>query len=387
MGKIDSDSIRYRVGKHIPELDGIRGLAILPVLVYHFVDLVPHPAGFQQTLFFRLCRTGWFGVDLFFVLSGYLITSILFHTKQSPNFFRSFYGRRFLRIFPMYYAALAVFFIVTPIASSEIARHYTLMREHQAWFWLYGANILYALEGSFGRIPGGYFWSLAVEEQFYLIWPWVVYYLDRDQLRKVTVGMVLFSLVGRILLLKVFQVSPTAVYCIPFTHMDGLAIGSYVALRFSDGEDLREITRRFDILGILALVATVTTGVWLGNLPFWHPKVASGTYSYLALFFVSVLVFVISNRSPFINRYLFGNSVLRSFGKYSYSLYVIHPPVGHMLGITIFPMVIDRYFSSSHIVASSIFIIVATIACWVLSFLIWNLFEKHFLKLKKYFPY
>jgi len=260
------------------------------------------------------------------------------------------------------------------------------MLDHQIWFWLYGSNILYAIEGSFGRIPGGYFWSLAVEEQFYLIWPWIVYYLGRDQLRKVALGMFLGSLFGRILLMMVFNVEPTAVYCLLFTHMDGLALGSYIALRFSGSEDPQEVTKRFDVLGILALVATVTLGVSLGNLNFWNPKVATLSFSFLALAFVSILVFVIFNRSPLLNRYLFSNPLLRSFGKYSYSLYVIHPPIGHMLSIYLFPKIIDQY-SISPTISCLIFITLATIVCWSVSFLSWNLFEKHFLKLKKYFPY
>jgi peptidoglycan/LPS O-acetylase OafA/YrhL len=381
-----TQSINFKVGSLVPELDGIRGLAILPVLVYHLIDIVPNPAGFNETLFFRICRSGWFGVDLFFVLSGYLITNILLQTKDRPNYIRSFYGRRFLRIFPLYYSALGVFFIMTPIVSQKIAEYYTAMTANQIWFWLYGANILFAIKGSFSLIPGGYFWSLAVEEQFYLIWPWVVRHITRKRLLNATIGLFFTSLAIRLFFLYVLNAAPTTVYCLPFTHMDSLALGSFIALRFSEKEGVEIVAKRFYILGLAALALILMTAYSLGSLSFWHPDVATFTYSLLAIFFASLLVFVVSGRWSWCNHRIFSNPVLRSFGKYSYSLYIIHPAIGHVLGMMLPPILISSVIPS-YAISSLIFIAVGTGVCWIISYLSWHLFEKHFLNLKKYFEY
>jgi peptidoglycan/LPS O-acetylase OafA/YrhL len=106
-------------------------------------------------------------VDLFFVLSGFLITGILYDTRHARNYFRSFYARRILGIFPLYYAALAVMFVVPPLIRIDVLEH---TASHWPWFWLYASNVLTAIEGWHSRYLQ-HFWSLAIEEQFYLVFP------------------------------------------------------------------------------------------------------------------------------------------------------------------------------------------------------------------------
>ena len=166
---------------HIPALDGIRGLAILLVLLCHFPlygDM--QPTIFIDKLFYAMTRAGWCGVDLFFVLSGFLITGILYDAKGSRFFFRNFYMRRCLRIFPLYYGVLAVFFVIVPFVL-PLGRNYELFLKDQAWYWSYLTNIKIAIEGWPKFYALAHFWSLAVEEQFYFVWPFVVFLWDEER--------------------------------------------------------------------------------------------------------------------------------------------------------------------------------------------------------------
>src|SRR5262249_22727268 len=160
------------------------------VMEYHFWGLSFAFAGFEATSSVdrwanRLRLVGWSGVDLFFVLSGFLITGILLDSKRSPaTYFRSFYARRFLRIFPPYYGFLLLVLLVMPRTGwmSEVARVAEL-RDVQIWFWLYLVNVATALTPLHVQVPlvDSHFWSLSVEEQFYLVWPLLVLTLRRRQ--------------------------------------------------------------------------------------------------------------------------------------------------------------------------------------------------------------
>jgi peptidoglycan/LPS O-acetylase OafA/YrhL len=152
---------------HFPTLDGVRGLAITLVMILHFTtDGGMEPTIQFDKLFFSLVKYGWIGVDLFFVLSGFLITGILYDAKGSRHYFRNFYMRRCLRIFPLYYGFLAIWFLLLPQVYTwpeEIRTPYS-----QLWCWAYLTNVLQATAQDLGASPPytGHFWSLAVEEQF-----------------------------------------------------------------------------------------------------------------------------------------------------------------------------------------------------------------------------
>ena len=162
---------------HIPALDGVRGLAVLMVMTFHFFqrdDWRHIPIGRALT---SISHIGQTGVDLFFVLSGFLITGILLDAKGSPHYFRTFYVRRVLRIFPLQYVALAFFFFVLPL----IANVPWVPFGDQLWGWLYAINLHTTFSSTEARLPG-HFWSLAVEEHFYFIWPAVVLMCSRRRI-------------------------------------------------------------------------------------------------------------------------------------------------------------------------------------------------------------
>src|SRR6185437_4747257 len=129
--------------RHLPALDGLRGLAIAMVMFCHFLPYSDQPHSLAGRLFFYVGRCGWCGVDLFFVLSGFLITGILLEAKGASHYFRNFCARRTLRIFPLYYLALTVIFVLIPLirptafASPELAD----LRHRQGWLWAYCSNL------------------------------------------------------------------------------------------------------------------------------------------------------------------------------------------------------------------------------------------------------
>jgi peptidoglycan/LPS O-acetylase OafA/YrhL len=158
--------------QRITNLDGIRGIAVLWVMLHHFQL---YGEGFPPTTFLdrqveRLTISGWIGVDLFFVLSGFLITGILLDSKSNTGYFRKFYMRRFLRIFPLYYGFLFAFMFVLPLIDPEGAE-FQLQFKEQIWYWTYLINWKLATIYVSEYIGISHFWSLAIEEQFYLVWP------------------------------------------------------------------------------------------------------------------------------------------------------------------------------------------------------------------------
>ena len=160
-------------------LDGVRGLALLIVVVHNTAWISGTSNHFTFKLYTSAAAAGWAGVQLFFVLSGFLITGILLDTQHAPNYFRRFYVRRTLRIFPLYFLMLAVaVFVVAPLQrDSSWAQS---VHSYQWTYWLYVSN----WTEPFGYSVHGlsHLWSLAVEEQFYLIWPLVVWWLSSRRL-------------------------------------------------------------------------------------------------------------------------------------------------------------------------------------------------------------
>src|SRR3984893_11025519 len=172
--------------KKIPQLDAVRGLAVLLVLL-HNTDRYP-------SLHLHLISdNGWMGVDLFFVLSGLLISGILLDTKQSEGYFRNFYARRCFRIWPLYYSVLLFMFVIVPILRPSEA--HTVFEARSSPWWAYPIflqNFLVPVPtGATGAL--GVTWSLAVEEQFYLVWPLVVRFCTEAQLRKIAIAVICFS--------------------------------------------------------------------------------------------------------------------------------------------------------------------------------------------------
>jgi len=177
--------------RRIPELDGLRGMAIGLVVLYHYVKNAVVGTGFWYSLGLAPLRLAWSGVDLFFVLSGFLIGGILLEAKNTDGYFRAFYGRRFFRIFPLYYIWLIPFGIGLATAPPFLQGMFNL--HLPLWsYLLFLQNFLMVAQGTFGAQWLFVTWSLAVEEQFYLILPLLIRKLELKQLQCVA----LLAIVG-----------------------------------------------------------------------------------------------------------------------------------------------------------------------------------------------
>ncbi len=327
--------------KRIPELDGLRGFAIITVLLYHLsLHLEPtgpsflHLKTIANALTYPISNLGWAGVDLFFVLSGFLITWILLAAKESPHYFRSFYTRRVLRIFPIYYLSLLVLVIVLPgfYPSMTMASVY----REQVYYWLYLQNWLetFRVYTGFRSEYLGHTWSLAVEEQFYLVWPLIVFVLKPRQLAATAVLIVVGSLLLRCAV-NLFVNDNFAAYSLVhfnfFTRFDAPAIGSLIAYaeRYKGpqlaalGTGLRLNLVFVFLLALLAsIVAFAPADPQITNVLF-----RTIGYTVVIAIFALLVIKAIVEPSTSILRRALRNPELVYCGVISYGLYIYHWPI------------------------------------------------------------
>ncbi len=223
----DSSAIHCRA--RMPPLDGLRGIAIVLVLLSHFSYELPYWRLVQSVIKF-----GWAGVDLFFVLSGFLITGILLDSRESPNYFRSFYMRRVLRICPVYYVSLIIILIVLPALNA-------LHRGPLSEALMFAAYLQTWHVGNY-RFPSGHYWSLGVEEQFYFAWPLVVYYLTPRRALRIAIGGAALAVVLR-LVLHALHVHHEFIYHNTLARMDALLVGAITAFLLRD-KAMTQVMRR-----------------------------------------------------------------------------------------------------------------------------------------------
>jgi len=371
---------------HIPALDALRGIAILLVLATNLYPL-GLPVGLADSVVRRLFRAGWVGVDLFFVLSGFLITSILLDTKGSSRYLITFWGRRVLRIFPLYYGTLAVLFVVLPLLPlADRLSGLQTFREVQGWYWSYLTNVLIARRG-WGAAPYGtdHFWSLAVEEQYYLVWPLVVLWCDSRQLRVVCLTLIAGAL-GLRIAAHFGGVSPAAIYVCTFTRMDSLAAGSLLAVLSRDSHGSALLTwwaRRGGWIAGLGLGVIV---VWYGQLSTYDVGVQTLGHTVLAGVAAALVALAIIGAAPGLDRGRSG-AVLQWFGRYSYAIYVVHQFV--LLGLQrIFPIAIHPPPVWGYLWPGRVLVVLAGTAVSAgVALLSWHLYERPFLRLKHRIPY
>ena len=365
--------------KHISVLDGIRGLAILLVLVCHGSLISAAPGGFDEW-FFKILRTGWIGVDLFFVLSGYLITNILLRDKGNPHYLRSFYIRRFLRIFPMYYGFLFVVLVLVPRIRPFHSPVMIGAARDQIWLWTYSLN----LTGLLGAHPNleafGPFWSLAVEEHFYMAWPLAVLLLSRRNIAVASFICMIGSLLLRIAL-WLSHGDPNTTYTFTLCRLDGLAAGALIAIAMQRQDWRMRLVPIAKIVGVLS--AALLLGIFIRYGSWWaDPPIPLIGYSLLALAFGSAIILAITSRGGVVVRAL-DSGFLKLFGKHSYSIYVLHYPLQPIIWSHVY---FTRLETRGSVAPAAIVANILEIAVLlVLSLLTWHLWEKHFIGLKDKF--
>lgn len=352
---------------YMVHLDSLRAIAVFSVIVTHFI-----PANSPVRPYFDW---GGYGVQLFFVLSGFLITGILLKcrdiadsNKKTGLILRRFYIRRFLRLMPVYYLALAAATIIG----------FNLIRHFLAWHLLYASNFYVSYMNAWEG-PGSHFWSLAVEEQFYLIWPMLIFFVPRNYLHKSICFAFFLGLLSRILCIAL-KLNTCWIATLPLTNLDSLAIGAllafYIYNKKQDNERLRYLLNMGLWIGApISTAFTITHFAYPNNL---FDEVLFKTF--LSLFFVWIIYHASQGFQVQLGNILKNNLILY-IGKISYGIYVYHyfmiffvPKIMAHMGLS-FPTNILLQF------------IVLSLSTLLFATFPWFFIEKPLSKYKKYFLY
>lgn len=393
-------------GTRDPRLDGLRGLAIALVMLYHATHYGLARTPLEKALGV-VPSIGWSGVDLFFVLSGFLITGILLRARSSPRYYGSFYARRILRIFPLYYAVLVFFLVLVPriaLFASANDFWYPGAAREGIWYWLYLTNLQIARLGVWQHQTLDITWSLAIEEHFYLVWPLVVRWVPERRLFDVCAVLFAAALALRLALVA-GGASPLIAYTATPARFDTLAAGAALAV----------LARREGGLARFARVSRVVLGAagllfaalyaWIRwtaappsappSTPGWEaatvqvlsflrdPWMQTAGYSLLCVGYAALLVVVVTAPAGAAIGRVFELRALRRIGEVSYAMYLLHVFVA---------LITLSFFTPGHHPGHYA---LAQLAYWAIVFgvtyaiarLSWTLFEAPLSRLKRRFPY
>ena len=349
MGRLIPDS-----KSRIPELDGLRGTAILMVLFFHAVESAPLPRYLSA-----VSQLTWTAIDLFFVLSGFLIGGILLDARDSPNYFKTFYIRRSYRVLPLYALTVAVFwllFCVTDLKSHNPAFHW-LFSDPAPWysFVTITQNFVMTYRGTLG--PGwlGVSWSLAVEEQFYLTLPLLIRYVNPRRLPYVLAAFIMAAPVIRVLLRLYYVHGDLGGYILLPCRADALLLGVSAAMLMRNEQARQFLVRNKKLLYVILLVltcgmlwmalkaaglragfsteqaramvqSTESNSLWSWVGLYARTARASLNYTWIDFFYLCVLLIAVNHKSSAISRVL-RSRVLLMFGTISYAAYYFHQPL------------------------------------------------------------
>jgi peptidoglycan/LPS O-acetylase OafA/YrhL len=368
---------------HNPALDGIRGLAILCVLGHHLIFINQVETGPVHVWSRAFVDSLWCGVDIFFALSGFLITGILVRTLNAPGYFRNFYGRRSLRIFPLYYFVLFVLLLCTPrlhiVWGSQIWRLITYTNHpfpplHDSeWSFYFGGNVSLVN-----------FWSLHIEEQFYFFWPLLVFLFKLPRRLVFVAGGLSLSSIALRIYLGSKGVSYVSIYSSLLTRLDALLIGAILALLLYT--PVRHRVLHFApyalsaFLLILAVLVVRNHGLLWGTA---SPTLYSLQFTLLSLA-TTALIAVCLNSTSWVTR-LFSTPILRFFGRYSYGMYVYHSvlPIFYLDALNRYLAPLVLHPTLQHLLTTFTGL-TSTVLVSVLSY---HLLEVRFLRLKRFFKY
>jgi peptidoglycan/LPS O-acetylase OafA/YrhL len=369
----------------MPVLDGIRGLAALMVLVFHFIGSML-PTNSVEGSIIRVANYGALGVELFFVLSGFLITGILYDARHKPNYFRNFYMRRALRIFPVYYGVLALVFFVAPLIPLLQGPTLDYLLDRQAWAWLYAVNIYIAKQGDWSFSYLEHFWSLAVEEHFYLIWPLVVFLLARRPraLIAVSLAIALCASLARLIGFLMGLSWWTIVVLTPF-RLDGLALGAFLAVTVRQPGGLERLVRALPWVVAVVGGLLAVTYVWKGPLSSQGMAAVSPVRTtLLQMLLACLLLWALIAPVRSVTTRFFCSRTMVFLGTYSYGLYVYHHFISYYLSSNRTELELARWLGS-HGAAVALQATLGASATLAVAYLSYELFEKRFLGLKRLF--
>ncbi len=345
----------YITQKYYSHLDGLRGVAIILVLLIHFYSIT----------------LGWVGVDLFFVLSGFLITNILLRYESTFHSYKIFIIRRCLRIFPIYFLTLFMVFIVGGELFHKYINGFEVLSSNQLYFWTYLQNFFLATNIE-KPTTLNHFWSLAVEEQFYIIYPILIFAFKKN-IRHLLSLLSLF--VALSLILKLTSNNIAVNYSLLPYRMDSLILGAILSILLANNIKIKSvfIYLTLAVSAITFLLIGIQEGSF-AHTTLWMSKLG---YFSIDLFFATLLFLsLINNKTGSYIRKTLDNKLLIEFGKYSYGIYVIHWPIKQLvLNSKIFVGLGPTLLINT----------VSLIISLVVSYLIYHSFEVKFLNLKSQF--
>jgi peptidoglycan/LPS O-acetylase OafA/YrhL len=375
-GADDSTSRRERQGtsveRHDAALDGLRGLAILGVILCHASEQIPFPLRSLHAEAYYWLQAGCYGVDAFFVLSGFLITGILVDARGNgpqprPRYFSAFYARRVLRIFPLYYA-----FLIGALWCARIAT------PHGAWgFWIYLANVMWVIAGAPPAALAP-LWSLSVEEQFYFVWPLVLAWGARRRRIALCVGVTIASWVLAVVMtatgagVAVLLLTPTRAY--------SLGLGAFVAVGLRDPRWRGRITAFAGSIGgcaatLLGILISITPVIHIGD---WLFVVQSSLTTLLTA--ACIAVSVRGDATSWLRGALSWPPFV-SLGVYSYAMYVLHMPIAIGMG-----RLVPELRPAGVLVGSLLTIGSILALSWAAAYVSRRVIEQPFLSLKRFVP-
>ena len=360
---------------HIPELDGVRGIAVLLVMVYHFGGFYTSA---ERNPLASMISLAWSGVDLFFVLSGFLITTILVETRSDPHFFRNFYLRRGLRILPLYYAYVLFFaFVFLPIT-----HHFHKFTEFHvgqlSLYWIHLSNWSSAW-GALENSPIGHMWSLAIEEQFYFFWPLLVFLLPERILLLVCLALSAIAINLRLspAMQAIHLVHTNFLYRLTPFRIETIAYGAIIALlnRQIHGRVARSLAGWACLISGFGLL----WHQWSQGHTFNDRSLNMATFGYTAVGLCATGIVSLALRyegSTTLYARLLRSSVLRAFGKYSYAMYIFHFGLGQY-----------SYRAFHRFVGYPLMVLIVNCSfgiglCFLLAKVSWKYFESPILALK-----
>ena len=344
--------------RYYTNLDGIRGIAALMVIVFHFFGSESQEYLEKIDLFRQLTEFGQHGVTLFFVLSGFVITRILINTRNKTGYFSLFYLKRILRILPLYYLYLIAHYYLLPVILDKPFTNFNY--QIPVYFYLQNLTEVLNIKAS----GPGHFWSLAVEEHFYLLWPLVVFVINPKHLSKLIAVIIIGVFFLKYYMLK----NGYSINYFTFTRVDQLLMGAILALLESNGffKD-RHALKKMLFIGLTVFPIAVIVYIFSGKFYFIKEMMK---YPILGLFFFAAIGLLISTKDKNIINLFLTSKVLQYLGKISYGLYVWH----------IFALrIVEKFLLTKMWIIDMFLEISLSIFLAHLSFF---LFEKYFLELK-----
>lgn len=354
---------------YIKQLDSLRAIAVILVIVSHWVPVK-----------YLILPTGSIGVDIFFVLSGFLISKILIDNRNNANeldipkssVLKKFYLRRTLRIFPIYY--LTIFALL--IFSTSTA---TNLKSSFFYFLTYTSNFYFFHHQTWDGMLS-HLWSLAVEEQFYLIWPWIILFSNKKYLLHVIFIFIFIGILSQYLM-RGIKMSPI----LTFTCFDSFGMGALLSWVISYANT--QLKKFYSIISIVSIIFGFL--FILGAFKYkWEIIPLRTIVSFITLWVITYII-INPNKNSFDFKYILNNRILIFLGKISYGLYLYHNIIpstlnSKLINIYFNPLLPDLIYKKYW---GQLFLLENVILLVLISWLSFVLIEKRFLNLKIYFDY